>query len=66
MKEFSVDLKLYKYSKFREIETHYFFAKDRNDAKEKAKMFASSTEWAWDITPIPDLRTVKEVRNPKK
>lgn len=66
MKEFSVELKLYKYSKYREIEVYNFFAKDRNDAKEKARMFTSSTEWAWDITPIPDLRTVKEIKPPKK
>ena len=59
MTKFSVTLKIFKYSRFKYIEEKVFEAKDRIDATQIAKSFISSTEWAMDLTPIPDLRTLK-------
>lgn len=62
MKKFSVQLKIYKYSNLRYREKEIFFSKNKIEAKEQAKTFTSSTNWAFDLTPIPDLRTVKQIR----
>lgn len=62
MKKYSVEIRLYKYSKFKWNEIKIFFAKDREDAKSIAQNFLTSTEWAFDLTPIADLRTVKQLR----
>jgi hypothetical protein len=59
MKKFSVTLKIFKYSHLKYIEEKTFEAKDKIDAKWIAKNFISSTEWAMDLMPIPDLRTLK-------
>lgn len=62
MKSFSVKLHIYKYSHLRYIEEEIFEAKDQSEAKSIAKNFTASTEWAMDLTPIPDLRTLKVVK----
>ncbi len=62
MKKFSIMLKIFKYSCLKSIEEKIFEAKDKMDAKRIAKDFAVSTEWAMDLTPIPDLRTLKAIR----
>jgi hypothetical protein len=62
MKKFSVKLNIFKYSQLKYIEEKIFEAKDKADAKNIAKSFIASTEWAMDLTPIPDLRTLKLVR----
>ncbi len=62
MKKFSVQLKIYKYLNLRYREEELFVAKNRIDAKERAITFTSSTNWAFDLTPIPDLRTVKQIK----
>ena len=60
MKKYSVTLKIYKYSRLKYIEEEVFEAKDKADARRIAKDFIASTQWAMDLTPIPDLRTLKE------
>ncbi|MDR0604097.1 MAG: hypothetical protein LBG80_07330 [Bacteroidales bacterium] len=62
MKKFSVKLNIYKYSQLRYIEEEIFGAKDKSEAKSIAKSFTASTKWAMDLTPIPDLRTLKVVK----
>jgi hypothetical protein len=62
MKKFSITLKIFKYSRLKYIEEKIFEAKDKTDAKIIARNFIASTEWAMDLTPIPDLRTLKEVQ----
>ena len=59
MKKFSVKLNIFKYSRLKWVEEKIFEAKDKTDAKIIAKNFTTSTEWAMDLTPIPDLRTLK-------
>jgi len=59
MTKFSVILKIFKYSRLRYIEEKVFEAKDKIEAKRIAKSFISSTKWAMDLTPVPDLRTLK-------
>ena len=61
MKKFSVKLKIFKYFRLRYVEEEIFEAIDRADAKRIAKDFTVSTRWTMDLTPIPDLRTLKEV-----
>ena len=62
MKKFSVQLKIFKYSNLRYREEVIFYAKNIIKAKNHAKTFIASTNWALDLTPIPDLRTVKQIR----
>jgi len=62
MKKFSVKLKIFKYSRLKYVEEEIFDAKDKASAKIVAKDFTTSTQWAMDLTPIPDLRTLKVVR----
>ncbi len=59
MTNFSVVLKIFKYSHLKRIEEKIFEAKNKADAKRIAKGFMTVTEWAMDLTPIPDLRTLK-------
>ncbi|PIX00410.1 MAG: hypothetical protein COZ80_00260 [Ignavibacteria bacterium CG_4_8_14_3_um_filter_37_9] len=61
MKKFLVKLKIYKYSRLKYIEEEIFFAKSRIEAKQIAISFIASTEWAFDLTSIPDLRTIKQI-----
>ena len=60
MKMFSVTLKIFKYSRLKYIEEKIFEAKGKADATKIVKDFIASTQWAMDLTPIPDLRTLKE------
>jgi hypothetical protein len=62
MKQFSVRLKIFKYSRLKYVEEKVFEAKDKSDAKRIAKDLTTSTQWALDLTPIADLRTIKIVR----
>ena len=62
MKKFVVKINVYKFSNLKWNEAKIFFAISKDDAKEIAKNFISSTEWAFDLTPIPDLRTLKEIQ----
>ena len=62
MKKFSITLKIFKYSRLKYIEEEIFEAKNKADAKRIAKGFIVSTQWAMDLTPIPDLRTLKAVQ----
>lgn len=59
MKKYSVKIKVYKYSKFKWNEIKTFFARDKEEAKEIARNFITSTEWAFDLSPRADLRTLK-------
>jgi hypothetical protein len=60
MKKYSVRLRAYKYGRFQWEQEHSFLAKDKNDAKRIAGELESSTEFSMDITPIADLRTIRE------
>ncbi|MDR2127164.1 MAG: hypothetical protein LBP63_10080 [Prevotellaceae bacterium] len=60
MKKFSVKLTVYKYSRLKWVEYEIFEAENKEIAKKIAKDFTVSTKWALDLTPIPDLRTLKE------
>jgi len=59
MIQFSVTLNIFKYYKLKYTDEKIFEAKDKIDAKRIAKSFSVSTEWAMDLTPLPDLRTLK-------
>jgi uncharacterized protein (UPF0212 family) len=65
MKKFSIKLNIYKYFRLKSVENEIFEAENKEDAKRIAKNFINSTKWALDLTPIPDLRTLKIVKDAK-
>jgi hypothetical protein len=42
--------------------SEYLRTQDKTEARNIAEGFIASTEWAIDLTPVPDLRTLKIVR----
>jgi hypothetical protein len=66
MKLFLVNTKVYKYSTLLYKYNVLFQAKDRVEAKEIIKGFPVSTQWAFDLTPIADKRTLKQIKNQKE
>ncbi len=62
MKNYSVLIKVFKYSHFKWNEEKIFNAENKSEAKQIARSFISSNEWAMDLTPKPDLRTLRELR----
>lgn len=55
MHHYTLKLKIYKYSVLKWIEKCTLCAADRTEAKHKAKDLINSTQWAMDLTVVPDL-----------
>lgn len=58
MNQYTLKLKIYKYSVLKWIEEYTLCAANKAEAKRKAKDLMSSTQWAMDLSVIPDLRTL--------
>lgn len=58
MNHYTLKLKIYKYSLLKWVEEYTLTAANRTEAKHKANNLASSTQWAADLSIVPDLRTL--------
>ena len=63
MIKYSVLIRVYKYSKFKWEDEKEFEAEDKEEAKEIAKNFETSNDYAMDLTVKVDLRTLKQIKN---
>lgn len=51
------------YDQFKWQEQVLLDASTKAEAKQKAMLIPNSTRWAMDLTPRPDLRTIKMQKN---
>lgn len=59
MLKFTITVNIYKYNLFKLQEQVLLNASTQAEAKQKAMLIPNSTRWAMDLTPRPDLRTIK-------
>lgn len=60
---YTITVNIYKYDQFKWQEQVLLDASTKADAKQKAQLLPSSTRWAMDLTPRPDLRTIKTLKD---
>lgn len=60
---FQITVNIYKNNQFKWQEQVLLDASTKAEAKQKAKLIPNSTRWAMDLTPRPDLRTIKRYSN---
>lgn len=60
---YTITINIYKNNQFKWQEQVLLDASTKADAKQKALLLPSSTRWAIDLTPRPDLRTIKMQKN---
>ena len=60
---FQITVNIYKYDQFKWQEQVLLDASTKAEAKQKAMLIPNSTRWAMDLTPRPDLRTIKMQKN---
>lgn len=56
---YTITVNIYKYDQFRWQEQVLLNASSKAEAKQKALLLPNTTHWAMDLTPRPDLRTIK-------
>ncbi len=56
---YTLTVNIYKYNQFKWQEQVLLDASTKAEAKQKAMLIPNSTRWAMDLTPRPDLRTIK-------
>lgn len=59
MLKFTITVNIYKYNQFKLQEQVLLNASTKAEAKQKAMLIPNSTRWVMDLTPRPDLRTIK-------
>jgi hypothetical protein len=62
MKKFIVRVRAYRYGQTQWEQDYILAAKNKSEAKKVARGLENSTEFSMDITPVADLRTLKESR----
>lgn len=60
---YTVTVNIYKYSQLKWQEQVLLDASTKAEAKQKALLLPTTTHWAMDLTPRPDLRTIKRCSN---
>lgn len=58
---YTITVNIYKYNQFRWQEQVLLDASTKAEAKQRALRLLNSTRWAMDLTPRPDLRTIKKM-----
>lgn len=56
---YTLTVNIYKNNQFKWQEQVLLDASTKAEAKQKAMLIPNSTRWAMDLTPRPDLRTIK-------
>lgn len=60
---YTLIVNIYKYDQFKWQEQVLLEASTKAEAKQKAMLIPNSTRWTMDLTPRPDLRTIKMQKN---
>lgn len=60
---YTIAVNIYKCDQFKWQEQVLLDASTKVEAKQKAMLIPNSTRWAMDLTPRPDLRTIKRCSN---
>jgi len=60
---YTITVNIYKYDQFKWQEHVLLNASSKAEAKGKARFLPITTRWAMDLTPRPDLRTIKMQKN---
>lgn len=56
---YTITVNIFKYHQFKWQEQVLLDGSNKAEAKQKAMLIPNSTRWAMDLTPRPDLRTIK-------
>lgn len=56
---YTITINIYKNNQFKWQEQVLLDASTKAEAKQKAMLIPNSTRWAMDLTPRPDLHTIK-------
>ena len=59
---YTITINIYKNNQFKWQEQVLLDASTKAEAKQKAMLIPNSTRWAMDLTPRPDLRTIKMLK----
>lgn len=57
------NINIYKNNQLKWQEQVLLNASSKTEAKQKALLLPTTTHWAMDLTPCPDLRTIKMQKN---
>lgn len=57
---YTITVNIYKNNQFKWQEQVLLNTSTKAEAKKKAMLIPNSTHWAMDLTPRPDLRTIKQ------
>lgn len=60
---FTIIVNIYKSNQLKWQEQVLLDASSKAEAKQKALLLPTTTRWAMDLTPRPDLRTIKMRKN---
>ena len=60
---YTIAVNIYKCDQFKWQEQVLLDASTKAEAKQKAMLLPTTTRWAMDLTPRPDLRTIKRCSN---
>lgn len=60
---YTLTVNIYKYDQLKWQEQVLLNASSKTEAKQKALLLPTTTHWAMDLTPRPDLRTIKMQKN---
>jgi hypothetical protein len=60
---YTIAVNIYKCDQFKWQEQVLLDVSTKVEAKQKAMLIPNSTRWAMDLTPRPDLRTIKRCSN---
>lgn len=60
---YTLTVNIYMYDQFKWQEQVLLDASTKAEAKQKDMLIPNSTRWAMDLTPRPDLRTIKMQKN---
>ena len=60
---YTITVNIYKYNQFKWQEQVLLDASTKAEAKQKAMLIPNSTRFAMDLTPRPNLRTIKRYSN---
>lgn len=56
---YTITVNIYNYDQLKWQEQVLLDASSKAEAKQKALLLPTTTHWAMDLTPCPDLRTIK-------
>ena len=60
---YTLTVNIYKYDQLKWQEQVLLDASSKAETKQKALLLPTTTRWAMDLTPRPDLRTIKMRKN---